>query len=166
MSRAFVKNDGETPEEPVKRQPSGRTNYVTPRGLAQLKARAAELETLRAGLAAAKKPGEPASLPLRQAELDLLYYENQIKKAVLVDNGGLADGEVRFGAAVRVREPGGAEKEYRIVGEDEADPAAGLLNWASPLAAALLGARPGSSVEFSRKNETARLEVLAVTYPK
>lgn len=166
MSQAFIKNDGETPEEPVKRQPSGRTNYVTPRGLAQLKARAAELEALRARLAAEKKPGEPAPLPLRQAELDLHYYETQFKRAVLVDNSGVTDGEVRFGAAVTVLEPGGTRKDYLIVGEDEADPAAGRLNWASPLAAALLGARPGETVEFARKNETVRLEVLAVTYPK
>lgn len=150
----------------MKRQPSGRTNYVTPRGLAQLKARAAELEALRARLASAKKPGEPSPLPLRQAELDLLYYETQLKKAVLVDNGGLSGAEVRFGAAVRVKDQSGAEKDYLIVGEDEADPAEGRLNWSAPLAAALLGARAGSTVEFARKNETVRLEVLAVTYPK
>lgn len=166
MSRAFLKNDGETPEEPVKRQPSGRPNYVTPAGLAMLHARAGELSALRANLLKAKKPGEPSGLPLRQAELDLSYYEGQISRAILVDNRGLADSEARFGASVRVREAGGAERDYMIVGEDEADPAAGKLNWASPLAAALIGSRPGSVVNWNRKNETVRLEVLQVTYPK
>ncbi|MCM2266153.1 MAG: GreA/GreB family elongation factor [Elusimicrobiales bacterium] len=166
MSRAFLKNDGETPEEPVKRLPSGRPNYVTPAGLAQLHARAAEVNALRARLAAAKKPGEPSGLPLRQAELDLSYYEGQIKRAILVDNRGLTDGEVRFGAAVRVREAGGAERNYSIVGEDEADPAAGKLNWSAPLAAALIGAKAGAAVSFERKNQLVKLEVLAVTYPK
>jgi len=166
MSRAFVKNDGDTPEEPVRRQPSGRPNYVTPAGLALLQARAGELSALRASLLAAKKPGEPAGLPLRQAELDLSYYEAQISRAILVDNRGLADSEARFGACVRVREAGGVEKDYVIVGEDEADPAAGKLNWSAPLAAALIGSKPGSVVNWNRKSETVRLEVLQVTYPK
>lgn len=166
MSQAFIKNDADTPEEPVRRQPSGRPNYVTPAGLALLQAKARELSALRADLLKAKKPGEPAGLHLRQAELDLSYYEGQISRAILVDNREAAGGEVRFGALVRVREAGGAEKDYEIVGEDEADPAAGKLNWASPLAAALIGAKTGSAVNWNRKNETVRLEVLQVTYPK
>jgi len=166
VSQAFIKNDADTPEEPVRRHPSGRPNYVTPAGLAMLQAKATELSALRASLLKAKKPGEPAGLPLRQAELDLSYYEGQIGRAILVDNRGLADSEARFGASVRVREAGGAEKDYTIVGEDEADPAAGKLNWSAPLAAALIGAKPGSVVNWNRKNETVRLEVLQVTYPK
>ena len=43
MSRAFVKDDAEDPGEPVKRQPSGKPNYVTPAGFESLKARAAGL---------------------------------------------------------------------------------------------------------------------------
>ncbi len=165
MSRAFVKNDGEVPEEPVERRPSGRPNYVTAAGLAGLEAKVRELDALRARLAAARKPGEQAALPLRQAELDLRYYENQVKSARLVDNRGQSFPDARFGAAVRVRETGGAEKEYSIVGEDEADPAAGKLNWASPLAAALIGAKAGDTVSFGRKDGTVVLTVLAVNYP-
>jgi transcription elongation GreA/GreB family factor len=166
MSRAFVKNDGDVPEEPVERQPSGRPNYVTPAGLKALKARLGELTALRAGLLAAKKPGEQGSLALRQAELDLGYYEGQVKRAILVDHRGLAAADARFGAAVRVADESGAEKEYSIVGEDEADPAAGKLNWASPLAAALIGARAGTEIRFLRKGAETRLRILSVTYPK
>lgn len=166
MSQAFVKNDADIPEEPVERQPSGRPNYVTPAGLAMLETRIKELAELRARLLAAKKPGEQGSLPLRQAELDLRYYETQFKRAILVDHRGLEAADVRFGAAVRVRENAGAEKEYFIVGEDEADPAANRINWASPLASALLGAKTGAAVIFPRKNEEVKLEVLSVAYPK
>ena len=59
-----------------------------------------------------------------------------------------------------------SEKEYFIVGEDEAAPAAGRINWASPLAAALLGAKAGTIVTFARKNEQVKLEILSVTYPE
>lgn len=166
MSQAFVKNDTDIPEEPVERQPSGRPNYVTPAGLAMLEARIKELMELRAGLLAAKRPGEQSSLPLRQAELDLRYYEAQFKRAILTDHRGLAAGDARFGSTVRIKESDGSEKEYFIVGEDEANPAAGKINWASPLAAALLGAKAGTIVTFARKNEEVKLEVLSVTYSK
>jgi transcription elongation GreA/GreB family factor len=166
MSQAFVKNDADIPEEPVERQPSGRPNYVTSAGRAMLEARVKELIALRAGLIKAKRPGEAAGLPLRQAEIDLRYYETQLKRAILVDHRGLAAADARFGSTVRIRESGGAEKEFLIVGEDEADPAAGRINWASPLAAALLGAKAGSLVTFTRKNEEVELEVLSVTYQK
>jgi len=166
MSRAFLKNDGEVPEEPVKRLTSGRPNYVTPSGLETLKAKIAELAALRSRLLAAKKSGEQAGLPLRQTELDLDYYEAQVKRAILVDHRGLAAGDARFGARVVVKDPDGAEREYFIVGEDEADPAAGRLNWASPLAAALIGAKAGDMVEFSRKDARTRLRLLSVDYPR
>lgn len=165
MSQAFVKNDADTPEEPVERQPSGRPNYVTPAGLAMLEAKIKELAALRARLLAHKRPGEQSSLPLLQTELDLRYYETQFKRAILTDNRGLAAGDARFGSAVRIKEGDGSEKEYFIVGEDEADPAAGKLNWASPLASALLGAKAGSIITFARKTKEVRLEILSVTYP-
>ncbi|MBI4352006.1 MAG: GreA/GreB family elongation factor [Elusimicrobia bacterium] len=166
MSRAFIKEDGEDPGEPVKRRPSGRPNYVTPAGLESLKARAAELAWLRAELVSKKRPDEARSLPLRQAEMDLEYYETQLKRAILVDNRGLAAEDVRFGAAVAVRERDGAVKEYRIVGEDEADAASGKLNWGSPLAGALLGAAPGARVALPRNGGAIQLEIVSVGYPK
>jgi len=166
MSRAFVKEDSEDPGEPVKRQPSGKPNYVTPAGLDTLKARAAELTWLRAGLVSKQRVDEPRSLELRQAETDLEYYETQVKRAILVDNRGLAAEDVRFGATVSLREPGGTVREYKIVGEDEADPAAGKLNWSSPLAAALLGAGPGARVALPRKTGAIQLEIISVRYPR
>jgi len=166
VSQAFVKNDADTPEEPVKRQPSGRPNYVTVTGLAQLEAKLLELTLLRAELLAQKRPDEPGGLPLRQAEIDLSYFETQVKQAKVVDNRGLDSDEVRFGATVVISENGGPAKEFVIVGEDEADAAAGKLNWASPLAAVLLGARKGAKVTWARKTGDAVIEILSVTYPK
>lgn len=166
MSRAFVRDDKEDPGEPVKRQASGRPNYVTPAGLELLKAKSSELTWLRASLVSKQRPDEPRSLELRQAESELEYYGTQIKRAILVDNRGLAAGDVRFGAVVAVREPDGATREYEIVGEDEADAAAGKLNWGSPLAAALLGAAAGARVALPRKSGAVQLEIISVSYPR
>ena len=165
MSRAFVKEDGGSQPEPLKRrQPSGRPNYVTPAGLAYLKRRAEELAALRSELLAGKAQEEPRSQELQQAELDLAYYEGQLKSARLVDNRSCGAQDVRFGAAVRVRETSGAEREYSIVGEDEADAQAGRLNWASPLAAALIGKRPGDRAVLARPGGELELEVVSVRY--
>ena len=166
MSRAFVKEDDSDAGEPVKRQPSGKPNYVTPAGFDGLKARSAELVWLRASLVSRQRLDEPRGLELRQAELDLEYYETQIKRAIIVDNRGLAAGDVRFGATVRVKEPDGKVRDYKIVGEDEADPAAGKLNWGSPLAGALLGAGPGAQVALERKTGVISLEIVSVSYPR
>jgi transcription elongation factor GreB len=166
MSRAFVKEDTDDAGEPVKRQASGRPNYVTPAGLEGLKARAAEVAWKRAELVSKQRLDEPRGLELRQAEIDLEYYESQFKRAIVVDNRGLAAEDVRFGATVSVREQDGALKEYKIVGEDEADPAAGKLNWGSPLASALLGGTAGARVALERKGGSVQIEIISVSYPK
>lgn len=166
MSRAFVKEDSGEGGEPVVRQASGRANYVTPAGLEALRKRAAELAWKRAELVSRQRPDEPRAFELRQVEADLKYYEERAAKAILVDNRGLQAPEVRFGATVSVREADGAVKEYRIVGEDEADPKAGLINWGSPLAAALMGASAGAKVAVPRKGGAAQLEIISVSYPR
>ena len=165
MSRAFVKEDSDAPEEPRKRQTSDRPNYVTAGGRAALAGKVAELTALRAELLAAKRPGEPRALRLSQAELDLAYYEAQLKRSILVDNRGLAAADARFGAVISVKEEDGTIHEYSIVGEDEADAEAGRLNWASPLANVLLGAKSGDKVVLPRRAGDLRLEVISVRYP-
>ncbi|KAF0126062.1 MAG: elongation factor GreAB [Elusimicrobia bacterium] len=166
MSRAFVKNEGESaPAEPVERRPSGRPNYVTAAGLKALEEKVAGLARRRDALLAEKGDAE-RGLELRQAELDLLYYEGKLKQAILLDNRGASYADARFGASVRVRGAGGDLKDYVIVGEDEADAPAGLINWASPLAGALLGARAGDRVVWKRRLGDMTLEIISVTYPE
>lgn len=165
MSRAFIKEDSAAPEEPVKRQASGLTNYVTAAGLEALKARLQELKLLRAKLQAGQKTEDARGLELCQAELDISYFDGRVKSARLVDNRGSALPDVRFGALVTVRGTDGRVKEYSIVGEDEADAAAGRLNWASPLAAALMGKKAGEKAVLHRAGASVELEIISVKYP-
>ncbi|HAP13293.1 MAG TPA: transcription elongation factor, partial [Afipia sp.] len=55
-----------------------------------------------------------------------------------------------FGATVTIERDDSRSLAYRIVGEDEADPAKGLLSHASPLARALIGKGVGEAVSAGR----------------
>ena len=70
--------------------------------------------------------------------------------------------EVGFGSRVTLAWPGRGEVALRIVGEDEADPAAGRIGWRAPVAAALGGAGAGDSVEVTLGGRLLRLSILAV----
>jgi transcription elongation GreA/GreB family factor len=55
---------------------------------------------------------------------------------------------VRFGMRVTLELDTGARQVFRLVGEDEADAAQGLLSWMAPLAQSLLGKEAGESVPY------------------
>lgn len=163
MSRAFVKEDGPDntplPDLPVSPHP----NYVTPRGLAALRAR---LAAAQSDLARLKARSERLDLlPERAAERDIRYLEARLRSAIPVDPAGQPQDEVAFGAAVSVTDEDGNRRVYEITGEDEADAATGRIAPQSPLARALLGARVGDSVEWRRPAGLMTLEVRAIRYP-
>ena len=67
-----------------------------------------------------------------------------------------------FGARVTIARGDGPQETLDIVGEDEADPAAGKVSWASPLARALMDAAVGDVVELGDRNPPVEIEVLAI----
>lgn len=128
-------------------------NRVTPRGLALIGERVTALEALVAGLA-----GRSADDPERKAaQRDLRYWQTRQVTAELVP---APSGEtVEFGTSVTFR-LNGKQRTLAIVGDDEADPAAGSIAFAAPLARALIGAEVGDSLEFAGKDDA--IEVLAI----
>jgi transcription elongation GreA/GreB family factor len=142
MSRAFVKEpDGleafdELPERLVSEHP----NLVTEQGLARIEA---EVTRLQRAYADAQAVGDRAALNV--AARDLRYWTQRLASAELVP--AQSDGtEVRFGSHVTFEREDGRRQTYRLVGEDEADPAKGTLSYVSPLARALLGKAVGERV--------------------
>jgi len=163
MSRAFVKDDDEAPEEALPERPvSEHPNYVTASGLAQLEARREELEAQRLELARRADADDSAAEQLRYVERDLRYYRRRLETAIEVDPGGGPAGVVRFGTTVTVREAGGEQRSYTIVGEDETDPDAGLVSWVSPLGRVLDGVRVGEHVVWRRPAGALELTVVAI----
>lgn len=157
MSRAFVKEqDGaeafeELPEKLISQHP----NLVTADGLAHIEA---EVQRLNRAYAEAQASGERAALNL--AARDLRYWTARLASAELMPDPA-DSGEVRFGSLVTILRQDGRRQTYRIVGEDEADPAKGTLSYVSPLARALMGRTAGEEVRIGG----ATAEIISIGLP-
>lgn len=142
MSRAFVSEEAEesrasaVPERPISAHP----NLVTPNGLALIDAALASAQA-----ALAEVPADDTTRPRLQR--DLRYWQARRATATPIEPRTLPPDEVVFGVLVTVKR-GKTTSRFRIVGEDEADPAQGLLSYMAPLAAAVLGAEAGETVEI------------------
>lgn len=146
MSRAFVKDDDDRPERPLPRNAgSQRPNYVTPQGLAQLHA------ALERAMAI-------------DDERDAEYFRARIASAQVVDAGSHGANVVAFGATVTLRQSDGSRIAVHIVGDDEADPAAGTISWTSPYAEALDGHRAGDRVTIHRPAGTTVVRIDSIAY--
>lgn len=142
MSVAFTREEdleataADLPDRPISPHP----NLVTSEGLAAIEA---ELAGARAAWSAAQTKGsiEADRTAMARATRDLRYWSARRASAQLVETA--PDGRVRFGGAVTIEREDGRTQTWRIVGEDEADPARGSVSHVSPLARALLGKRVG-----------------------
>ncbi len=86
---------------------------------------------------------------LAKAARDLRYWNARRASAQLVAPDPDIS-TVQFGSTVTIVRDDGREQTFRIVGEDEADPARGTVSHASPLARALLRKAVGDVVKAGR----------------
>ncbi|HEY3887923.1 MAG TPA: transcription elongation factor GreA [Caulobacteraceae bacterium] len=149
MSVAFTREEdseaaaADLPDRPISTVP----NLVTASGLAQLEA---ALEAARAAYAAAQV-GEAVGADrtaMARATRDLRYYGARRGSAQLMEDPATHD-FVAFGSTVTFERDDGRTQSFRIVGEDEADPAAGSVSYVSPLARALLGKAVGDTAQLA-----------------
>ncbi len=141
MSRAFVKEpDGETFEALPERPISDHPNFVTPDGLAQIEREMAAAETAHTDAVSTEDKAAIAA-----AQRDLRYWTARRSTAQVVEPADDTS-QVRFGSTVTIRRDDGRTQTFRIVGEDEADPAQGTLSHVAPLARALFNKSAGDFV--------------------
>jgi transcription elongation GreA/GreB family factor len=139
MSVAFTKDEdhesaaANLPDRPISPHP----NLVTPQGLAQLEAAFA---TAKSAWSAAQASGDVSGdrTAMARATRDLRYYTARLASAQRIDPVASPD-RVVFGCTVTIEREDGRVQTFRIVGEDEADPATGSVSYVSPLARVLLG---------------------------
>ena len=151
MSIAFLKDpEGETLEDIPERPVSPHRNLVTPEGLAHIEHEVARLEEAfsKAQKESAEHGDEEARLTLLRIGRDLRYWMARRSSAELVPP--LKDsGRVQFGSTVTIEREDGRRQQWRIVGEDEADPSRQTISHVSPLARALVNRVVGDVVEVN-----------------
>ncbi len=151
MSRAFVK-DMDVIEDLPDRLISEHPNLVTAEGLARIEG---EVRRLTAEHAEAQAQGDRERTTA--IARDLRYWTARLASAELV--APPADkGRVHFGSTVTIERSSGRKQTFRIVGEDEADPAKGTIPYVAPLARALSGKEVGDVIRFAEDE----IEVLGV----
>ncbi|WP_413061081.1 GreA/GreB family elongation factor [Sphingomonas carotinifaciens] len=147
MSVAFRRESDEEHLEPKFELPiPPGPNLVTPRGLALIRDRVADLERQ---IAAAPADARDA------LKRDLRYWNTRAATAELAPPPG--SDEAGIGTRVRFR-LNGQSRTLEIVGHDEADPAADRIAFSAPLARALIGAIPGEQLDFAGRADAITLD--------
>jgi transcription elongation GreA/GreB family factor len=153
MSRAFVKEQEDASvEELPDRLISEHANLVTPEGLKQIEAEVKRLTVAHAEAQAGEDREHIAS-----TARDLRYWTARATSAEVV-TPPMDGAHVHFGSTVMIARDDGRRQTFRIVGEDEAEPAKGTIPYVSPLARALSGMAVGDVVRFG----DGEVEVLEV----
>jgi transcription elongation factor GreA len=94
----------------------------------------------------------------RIAEID-----DKLARAQVIETGGQAPEQVRFGCTVRLEDTETNEQvRYRIVGEDEADAADGRISLTSPVARALMGKQVDDTVQVRVPKGTREFDILEI----
>jgi transcription elongation GreA/GreB family factor len=160
VSVAFTKEESaetasETllPDRPISPHP----NLVTETGL---KALERQLGEARATYEAAQTTDDVnerrrlSAIPFR----DVRYFAERLRTAQVMPAPSSAD-LVAFGSTVTFSRADGRVQTFRIVGEDEADPKAGSISFASPVARALMGKTVGDTAGSG----SSELEIVAIS---
>ncbi|MFT3967671.1 MAG: GreA/GreB family elongation factor [Sphingobium sp.] len=154
MSVAFRRESDEEHLEPRFEIPiPPGPNLVTPRGLALIRAKVDRLESAM--------PSISDEEALKSARRELRYWRTRQATAQPVPT---PDGSsVEIGCTIRFR-LNGTERVIHIVGDDEADPANGLLSFSAPLSRAMMHAEADDVLPFAGKEEA--IEIIAIdTHP-
>jgi transcription elongation factor GreB len=152
-------------------------NYITPGGFRRLQEELAHLwkverPTMVTTVAWAASNGDRSEngdyiygkRRLREIDRRIRYLSKSLDGAVVVDNAGKTQQQVRFGATVTILYESGDEREVTIVGVDDLDSGDARVSWRSPLAKALLAAKVGDTVTLRAPRGPERLEIVAVRY--
>ncbi|MEO5707564.1 MAG: GreA/GreB family elongation factor [Alteraurantiacibacter sp.] len=156
-----------------------RANPITAQGLAALRVRydhllgterpaIVEIVSWAAGNGDRSENGDYLYGRKRMREIDreLAHLLRRMKAAQVIEPGDQPDKtRVWFGATVTMVDEDDCEKEVTLVGDDEQDPARGLIGWSAPITRALRGAALGDVRKVRLPAGEKAWEVLAIAYP-
>ena len=133
------------PDRPISEHP----NLVTEEGLKQLERQLHEAQEAHEEAQKIEDVDERrrrAAIPLR----DIRYFAERVRTAQLTPRR-FSNEVVGFGNTVTFKRDDGSIQKYRIVGEDEANPKAGSISFASPVGRALMGKSIGEVAKYADK---------------
>lgn len=182
MSKAFTRENDDADDDDeltaLPAIPAGTKNYVTPGGFGRMKDEYKQLwdverPTLVQTISWAASNGDRSEngdyiygkKRLREIDRRLRFLAKRLENSEVVDPVKRQGcDQVFFGATVTVCHGDGVERTYSIVGVEEADVNKGHISWVSPLARALLKARPDDEVRLQLPNGIEELVVVDVRY--
>lgn len=155
------------------------SNPITPAGLSALRARydhllgterpaIVEIVSWAAGNGDRSENGDYLYGRKRMREIDreLAHLARRMKAAKVIEPSDQPDrSRAWFGATVLIVDENDRETTVTLVGDDEQDPAKGLIGWSAPIARALRGATVGDLRTVRLPGGQREWEVLAITYP-
>jgi transcription elongation factor GreB len=156
-----------------------RANYITPAGLAALKARydhllGTERPEIVAVVSWAAGNGDRSEngdylygrKRMREIDRELARLARRMKAARVVDPARQPDkARVWFGATVEIADEDDNRRTVTLVGDDEQDPSRDRVGWSAPIARALRGAAVGDLRTVRLPAGEKEWEVVAIAYP-
>ncbi|RBP14294.1 transcription elongation factor GreA [Roseiarcus fermentans] len=95
----------------------------------------------------------------------IVELEDLLQRAEVIDIKKLNGNTIRFGATVTlIDEDTEEEKVFQIVGQSEADVKSGKMSITSPTGRALIGKKPGDTVEVTTPGGGKSYEILKVVF--
>ncbi|HEY7806053.1 MAG TPA: transcription elongation factor GreB [Croceibacterium sp.] len=157
-----------------------RANYITPSGLAALKARydhllGTERPEIVAVVSWAAGNGDRSEngdyiygrKRMREIDRELAHLARRMKAAKVVEPSHQPDrSRVWFGATLTIADDDDRRRTVTLVGDDEQDPSTDRIGWSAPIARALRGAAVGEVRTVRLPAGEKEWEVLAISYPE
>ena len=180
MSKAFTRETDAQDDDPEipDSLPRGMKNYMTPRGLAEIRGelrhllknerpKVVETVSWAAGNGDRSENGDYIYGKKRLREIDrrIRFLRKRLDTVEVVDPARQTNrDQVFFGATVTYLDANEEEKTVRIVGIDEARGDRGEVSFISPIARALLKAHEGDVVVLRTPLGPEEIEVLEIAY--
>jgi len=177
MGLSYSDDDGDDDDSP-EQLPHGLKNYITPEGLARLRAefdqlaskerpKVVEVVSWAAGNGDRSENGDYIYGKKRLREIDrrMRHLMKRMEIAVVVEQAlQTRRDQVFFGATVTYANNRDEERTVRIVGIDEVRHELGEISWISPIARALLKASEGDVVSVRTPGGRDEIEVMVIAY--
>jgi len=153
------------------------SKYITPEGARRLRAELDDLwrvqrPQITRAVAEAAAQGDRSEnaeyiygkKQLREIDRRVRFLRKRLEGIVVVDRPPDNPDRIFFGAWIQLVDDEGGERELRIVGPDEIDPARGYVSMDSPLARALMGRRRDDEVRIEAPTGARIWTVIGIRY--